>query len=229
MKIVYVRHGHPDYKTDTLTPLGRLQAAAAAERLKAYGITEIYSSPKGRARETAQFAADALGLSVEVIDPFRELSWGDRNAAPDAKRLTPWVHVHKAVAKGCFATDPRWKVAEPWCHDLVVERLEAAITGLESFLERQGYRREGDVYRVTREDTHKTIAIFGHGGHSTAIFAHLMGIPFPTACQLFDLDFTNISVIRFDDAPAAFTLPRFEMFGNAEHIRGIEAPKGNMM
>ena len=41
MKIVYVRHGQPDYKTDTLTALGRLHAEAAAERLTPDGITEI--------------------------------------------------------------------------------------------------------------------------------------------------------------------------------------------
>lgn len=229
MKIIYVRHGHPDYKTDTLTALGKLQAAAAAERLKAYGISEIYSSPRGRAVETAQHAADALGLSVQVIDHFSELGWGDLNAAPDAKKVTPWSHVHKAVAEGRFVSDPDWREKEPWCHDKVVERIKMAIDGLEAFLEQLGYRREGDLYRVIGENTDKTIAIFGHGGHSTAVFAHLMGIPFPHACQLFDLDFTNISVLRFDDAPAAFTHPRFEMFGNADHIRGIEAEKGFMM
>ena len=33
MYIYFVRHGHPDYKTDTLTALGHKQAEAAAERL----------------------------------------------------------------------------------------------------------------------------------------------------------------------------------------------------
>ena len=228
MKIIYVRHGHPDYKTDTLTDLGRLQAAAAAERLKAYGISEIYSSPRGRALETAQYTADALGLSVRVIDPFREIIWGDPNTAPGIRKITPWEHVHKAVAEGRPISASDWREKEPWQHDKVIEGVRVAIEGFEAFLEEQGYRREGDLYRLVGENTDKAVAIFGHGGHSTVIFSHLMGIPFPFACQLFDLDFTNISVLRFDDAPAAFTHPRFEMFGNAEHIRGIEAKKGFM-
>ena len=32
MRIVFVRHGHPDYKNDCLTPLGHEQAKAAAAR-----------------------------------------------------------------------------------------------------------------------------------------------------------------------------------------------------
>ena len=33
MRIIFVRHGEPDYAHDCLTPTGRRQAAAAAQRL----------------------------------------------------------------------------------------------------------------------------------------------------------------------------------------------------
>ena len=32
MRMIFVRHGHPDYKNDCLTDLGRKQAEAAADR-----------------------------------------------------------------------------------------------------------------------------------------------------------------------------------------------------
>ena len=38
MRIIFVRHGHPDYVHDCLTDLGHLQATAAAERLRDEGI-----------------------------------------------------------------------------------------------------------------------------------------------------------------------------------------------
>ena len=41
MRIVFVRHGEPDYEHDCLTPAGREQALAVAERLKEDGIEEI--------------------------------------------------------------------------------------------------------------------------------------------------------------------------------------------
>ena len=49
MKIYFVRHGHPDYKTDSLTELGKKQAQAAAERLKNCNIERVFASSKGRA------------------------------------------------------------------------------------------------------------------------------------------------------------------------------------
>ena len=33
MRIIFVRHGHPDYKNDCLTPLGHKQAEEAAKML----------------------------------------------------------------------------------------------------------------------------------------------------------------------------------------------------
>ena len=223
MKIVYVRHGQPDYKTDTLTPLGQMQATAAAERLKAFGITEIYSSPLGRARETAQFAADELGMPVTVIDSFRELGWGRWDAEPGTRKITPWEHAHQFATEGKCLTAPDWREKEPWCDDKVVERVQFATDGFDAFMEKQGYLREGEHYVVTQDAADKTIAIFGHGGHSTAIFAHMMNIPFPLACHLLRLDFTNISLFHFGGNVGEFTTPRFDMIGNAEHIRGLEA------
>ena len=49
MRIVFVRHGHPNYELDCLTELGHLHAEAAAKRVADEGISEIYASTCGRA------------------------------------------------------------------------------------------------------------------------------------------------------------------------------------
>jgi probable phosphoglycerate mutase len=54
MLIYFVRHGHPDYENDSLTEMGTFQAEAAAKRLANSGIQEVYSSPQGRAYQTAE-------------------------------------------------------------------------------------------------------------------------------------------------------------------------------
>ena len=72
MRILFVRHGEPDYARDCLTEEGARQAAAAAERLAGEGIRRIYASPCGRARETAAYTARRLGLPVEVL-PFMRM------------------------------------------------------------------------------------------------------------------------------------------------------------
>ena len=57
MRIIFVRHGHPDYKKDCLTALGHLHAQAAAQRLEGEKIAKIFSSSCGRAYETAEHIA----------------------------------------------------------------------------------------------------------------------------------------------------------------------------
>ena len=76
MKIFFVRHGPPNYTTDSLTELGHRQAAAAAQRLKYCGIGEIYSLSKGRAVQTAEYTASLLGLTVIQRDFMREITRG---------------------------------------------------------------------------------------------------------------------------------------------------------
>ena len=64
MRIIFVRHGEPNYALDCLTERGRIQAKAAADRLKEEGIEEIFSSPLGRAAETAAFTAEAVTVGA---------------------------------------------------------------------------------------------------------------------------------------------------------------------
>ena len=69
MLLYLIRHGEPDYVTDTLTETGRRQAELAAERLAESGIDEVHASPMGRARQTAIPTAEKLGLPV-IIEPW---------------------------------------------------------------------------------------------------------------------------------------------------------------
>lgn len=67
MKLLLVRHGHPNYELDCLTSLGHLQAEAAAKRLMDKNIDLFYSSTCGRAVETAQYTAKEYGLPVTQL------------------------------------------------------------------------------------------------------------------------------------------------------------------
>lgn len=60
-----------------LTAVGREQAARAAKMLAARGdIGAVVTSPLGRARETAEAAAAALGTEVRVIEGLTETDFG---------------------------------------------------------------------------------------------------------------------------------------------------------
>ena len=53
MRLLFIRHGDPDYVHDTLTEKGHREAALLAKRAKELELGECYASPLGRAQATA--------------------------------------------------------------------------------------------------------------------------------------------------------------------------------
>ena len=72
MRILFIRHGDPDYANDTLTEKGHREAAALAERAEALNMGACYVSPLGRARATAEYSLKRLGKTAETLDWLRE-------------------------------------------------------------------------------------------------------------------------------------------------------------
>ena len=50
MKLIFVRHGDPDYTLDSLTEKGWREAEILAERISSFDVDDFYCSPLGRAR-----------------------------------------------------------------------------------------------------------------------------------------------------------------------------------
>ena len=76
MRIVFIRHGEPDYEKDCLTELGLEQARMAAVRLQKENIDVVYSSTMGRALETAQAFCELTGKTVNELDFMSEIRYG---------------------------------------------------------------------------------------------------------------------------------------------------------
>ena len=73
MLLYIIRHGDPNYENDCLTPKGVLQAEAVGKRIAASGIDRIFTSPMGRAKQTAEPACRLLGLNYTVEDWAHEI------------------------------------------------------------------------------------------------------------------------------------------------------------
>lgn len=222
MRIVFVRHGHPNYVNDCLTELGRKHAAAAAERLKDEGISEIYSSTNGRALETAGYVAEKYGLPIVKCEFMREISWGSVDNEPLFLDGHPWSTVDAMVAKGESILNPNWAKEEPFVRNKMVGYTENIATALDEWLKNLGYTREGLYYRVAEDvATNKSIAAFGHGGAGSAIFSHLFNLPYPFVCTTINQDYTGITIVELPDTLGALVKPRFEIMNDARHIKDL--------
>ena len=224
MRIIIVRHGEPDYKNDCLTEKGKIQAEAAAKRLLSENINEIFSSPLGRAYETAQAFADLDGNApVHVLDFMHELEWGSADGTQIFAGGHPWDIADKLVRDGYDLADTAWREHPYFSNNLVTAAADYVAAESDKWLKTLGYIREGSYYRCRRKDDEQySVALFCHGGSSTALLSRILNIPFPYLCATVHLDFTGIFIIRMDRRPNSISMPVIELAGDEKHIRGIE-------
>jgi len=89
MFLYLIRHGEPNYETDTLTELGIKQAQLLSERFSKIQFDRIFTSPLGRAKQTA------MPTCLKQNKNYEELSWLSENLAynamaADIERKTDW-------------------------------------------------------------------------------------------------------------------------------------------
>ena len=180
MRIVLIRHGEPDYEKDCLTELGHEQAEIVANRLLKEGIEEIYSSPLGSAKQTAQHFSKASGISnIQILDFIKEIRFGREGELYD-KKWNPWLGVAALVKDSQNLQTPDWREYPIFKDTYSTIDSDKIAVESDKWLATLGYEREGIYYRCTRkDDAEKTIAVFCHGGSSSAFMAHVLNQTFP--------------------------------------------------
>lgn len=230
MRIVLIRHGDPNYEKDCLTELGHKQAAVAAQRLLKEGIDEIYSSPLGRARQTAGYFSELSGLPVHILDFIQEIRFGTEEDLYNNK-WNPWLGVQALVREGKDLQSPDWREYPVFKDNLATVDADKIGEETDKWLAGLGYVREGLYYRNIKSadtaksagDKEKTLAIFCHGGASAAFFARVLNQTFPYMCGiLLSFPHTTISVLRFDETQDALTLPVIELLNDARHLQDVK-------
>lgn len=220
MRIIFVRHGTPDGTGEHLTPLGAKQAEATAERLKNENIDEIFSSSMGRALETAEQTAAALSLKVTELDFLREIAWGSLDGIPIFENGHPWLISNKLTSNGDSLMDPNWGNSEFFINNRVSGEVKRVSADFDRWFSSFGYRREGLYYRV-EGNADRTVAIFSHGGSSSAVLSHMFNLPFPFVCSAIRPDFTAITVVSLANEPGLLVAPEFELLNDTRHIEKI--------
>jgi len=172
MRILLIRHGEPDYSGDSLTPKGRTEAELLSRRMEKYELRDIYVSPLGRARLTAEYTLKRMGREAETLDWLQEF----RARVPDPARGglgVAWDRPPREWTQYPESGDPeRWADIPPYQGTEVRRVWEETKAGVDALLARYGLRKDGPVWRA-EENSMDTIALFCHFGMTMAVMAYL--------------------------------------------------------
>ncbi len=191
MRILFIRHGDPDYIHDTLTEKGHREASLLARTARDLRIGDCYVSPLGRAQATAAYTLKELGLTAETLDWLQEFpAKTDLNrsaelaaAYPDAKTENG-VYVPRIVwdmTPSYWTAHPEymdrqlWKTSDTAKYGDLNAVYEKVTAGLDNLLAGYGYVRDGNLYRVEKENTN-TVTFFCHFGITCVLLAHLWNV-----------------------------------------------------
>lgn len=228
MRILIVRHGDPDYANDTLTEKGHREAQLLAKKLGKEKIDYIYCSPLGRAQHTCEYTAKALGMEDKVITVplFREFNCEKSVVLPSGvERHLLWDMLPEfwTKEKGMYDSEKWWE-HPAFNHGEMPAYYREVVACLDEIIARHGYKREGNAYKVERENT-DTIAIFCHFGLEMMLLSRLCDISPVLLTHHFIALPTSLTTLYTEERREGMATFRCCGFGDVGHLYvGEEEP-----
>lgn len=253
MKIVFVRHGEPDYANDTLTEKGWLEAQALADRICKWDVTDFYCSPLGRAKDTASCTLEKMNRTARTLEWMREFSYFIDDPVT-GRHGVPWDFV-----PSFWSGDPLMKDAGRWVEAEVMQanpkiptEYKNVCESLDALLAAYGYVREGCFYRMpdaeerfilrtvepgdkktVNGETELTaskepvIVIFCHLGITCLAVSYLLNIPFQLMVHGFFLPTTSLTILSSEERWSNEAYFRVQSMGDVHHLldKGIPLSK----
>ena len=234
MRLLFIRHGDPDYEPDALTEKGRREAEALAAIIRDLKPGHIYSSPLGRARETAQHCLNVLKEEAVVMPWLEEFpARVDVEESPELMRAFPkaqnedgtWnKHIAWDIMPAYCAAHPELMDARLWRTSTIAKHSDLLPTydrvreGFDSLLASYGYvRQEHGVYRVDRE-TQDTLTFFCHFGISAVLLSILWDISPFIPLQMMCMLTTSVTEIVTEEREEGVAMFRMLRFGDLTHL-----------
>lgn len=244
MRLIFVRHGEPDYANDCLTPNGRIQAQCTAKRLAGENLAAIYASPMGRAVETATYTAQGHGLTVNKLDFMHEIGWGDKKVETDSRSESagdslvesgklpydghPWTLAYKLITEDPqYTTSPLWKDHHFFNDNLLMDYYEPISSGIDELLSQYGITRKDSTNAMIgtyfcKQKNDSTIALFAHGGSGAIMFSYILNLPLPYVLTTMPYGVCSVTIIDFAGETGEPIIPRIELFNDMEHLESVK-------
>ena len=219
MLLYIIRHGDPDYKNDCLTAKGKREAEAVARRMCQVRPDKIYTSPMGRAIETAMPTCELLRKDYEILEWAREVEDDRLTEFPDGvkKSVTYVPNFYYRTEKNLNLGVNEAFNADGFSTSNMKNAYDIITNGGRELLKKHGYVEENGIYRIENPSEEK-IALFCHSCMGRTLISHLLHIPIHIMWSSFSYSFTGVTVIHFQNHKEGFTAPQCLSYCDLGHL-----------
>lgn len=240
MRLIFIRHGDPDYANDNLTEKGRREVKELTKRVCAWNnITEIFCSPLGRAKATAAPSLEKLNRNAVIKDWLQEFPTKHQSA--DGKIVKTWDIIPEE-----FCAHPELFHKDDWCNNDYMGKeipvlYKKVCDGIDEILADYGYVRNKhgfydvknpvenrnwkdpiDNYHLTsvKEDypQEPVLVFFCHLGVMFTIISHLVNVSPVQLWQGFYVAPTSLTILNSEERNKGHAWFRVERLGDTNHL-----------
>lgn len=254
MRLIFIRHGDPDYINDSLTEKGFREAELLAERVCRWDVKDFYCSPLGRAQATAAPSLQKKNRTAVTCDWLKEFFIPITDPVT-GRHGVPWDFMPSFwTNEPLFYDRERWYEAEVFrANPDIRPAFEKVCAGIDSVLARYGYVRKGNIYRTPTKEQGEmseahgvrlpdgapgdkgtavlkkpwcgdTVVFFCHLGVTMVILSHLLGIAPPLLWQNFFLAPSSVTVLCSEERMPGEAYFRTQVMGDTTHLHDGKEP-----
>lgn len=217
MRLIFIRHGEPDYARDSLTEKGWREAALLAGRVSKWHVDEFYCSPLGRAKDTASLTLEKMEREAITCDWLQEFDAPVIDPVTGRERLCwdllpgYWTGIPEMHSVDTFTETELMKSGR------VKEEYRRVCDGLDNIIAAHGYVRENKMYR-TKAHNEDTVVLFCHMGVTLFMLSHLLNISPVNLIHGIFLAPTSVTIVSTEEVKEGEAYFRCQMVGDTSHL-----------
>ncbi len=217
MRLLFIRHGEPDYEKDSLTEKGFREAEYLAEYLAGEKIDTCYVSPLGRAKDTAAPTLKRKHMRAEECHWLQEFPAKvirpDKGYKINCWDFLPqdWMNVREYYDRDAWASTSLMQEGN------VLEEYNYVTKSFDALLEKHGYVRDGNFYRAVKPNR-DTIAFFCHFALECVLLGHLIGASPMVLWHGFCAAPSSVTTVMTEERRQGTASFRISRFGDVSHL-----------
>lgn len=246
MRLLFIRHGDPDYQNDCLNEIGLKEAQALAALRPRMDLGTCYVSPLGRSQETAAItlgravpgargvrSADNCRDLVTTLDWLREfpaqVDVNDALLLQDAyylktaddgsykKRIVWDMYPSYYIEHPAYSDYVEWRETLVSHHSDVIAAYDRVTAEFDRLLAEHGYVRDGRHYRVEKE-SRETLTFFCHFGITCVLLSHMWNISPFVPLQSLCMPTSSVTEFYTEERQKGYAHFRATRIGDTTHL-----------